>query len=194
LVSAGNDHVVKLWKNDAGQWKETQIFRGHTDWVTSLAFSRSGYFIVSAGADKTIKVWELASRELPLTSEHTGAVECVAVSLDGKGMAAWIPFDERGTRVSTFDPVTGNEWVQLNERGKEFLAVAWTREIKLVAFGAKDGSVRVHKIGDDRLDEKPAEFALFDKVAVTSLGFTPDGDSLVVGSEKGKLLIVDPTN
>jgi WD40 repeat protein len=37
-----------------------QTFVGHTDWVLSANFSPDGKQIVSASADKNLKLWDLA--------------------------------------------------------------------------------------------------------------------------------------
>jgi WD40 repeat protein len=36
-----------------------KTYRGHTDWVTSVAFSKDGAFLVSGGGDRVIKVWDI---------------------------------------------------------------------------------------------------------------------------------------
>ena len=41
--------------------KERAIFRGHTDRVTSVAFSPDGVLLASGSKDRTIKVWNLPS-------------------------------------------------------------------------------------------------------------------------------------
>jgi WD40 repeat protein len=61
-------------------------FTGHTDSVTSVAFSPDGQLIVSGSEDRTIRVWNATTGETaagPFTG-HTRSVESVAFSPDGQ--------------------------------------------------------------------------------------------------------------
>jgi nitrous oxidase accessory protein NosD len=62
---------------------------GHTDWVTSVAFSPDGRLLASGSDDDTIKLWEVASGSLVRTlSGHTSDVNSVAFSPDGRLLAS----------------------------------------------------------------------------------------------------------
>ncbi|KAF8268106.1 WD40-repeat-containing domain protein [Lactarius quietus] len=61
-------------------------FHGHSDWVTSVAFSPDGQHIVSGSHDKTICVWNAMTGETvagPFHG-HSGEVTSVAFSPDGQ--------------------------------------------------------------------------------------------------------------
>ncbi len=74
-MSSGADLSIKLWKLESDGAKELQTYRGHRDWVTSAMFSKDGYYVVSASVDRTLKIWEITSKDLPFLPEHTGAVD-----------------------------------------------------------------------------------------------------------------------
>ena len=95
----GND--LRLW--DAKTGKELRRLRGHTDRVTSAAFSPDGKHILSGGLDRSVRMWDAATGEqLRAFEGHTGHVHGVAFAPDGKRVASaaggfeqrknWCPF------------------------------------------------------------------------------------------------------
>ncbi|KUJ06164.1 HET-domain-containing protein [Mollisia scopiformis] len=63
-----------------------QVLEGHTDAVTSVAFSPDGKQIVSGSWDGTVRRWDAATGQqlLPALEGHTDEVNSVAFSPDGK--------------------------------------------------------------------------------------------------------------
>src|SRR5262249_55965449 len=141
LVSCGSDLVVKLWKIEAGAAKEMQTYRGHRDWVTSVCFSKDGYFVLSTSVDRSAKIWEITSREIPLQSEHTGAVEAVAISPDGKLIAS----GATDQTIKLWDREQGVEVRTISGHGDAIQALAFTPDGKtLISTGGdKDRSIRL---------------------------------------------------
>jgi len=65
-----------------------RTFSGHTDWVTSVAISPDGQFVLSGSYDKTLKLWNLETGEEIRTfdQQHTDYVMAVAFSPDGRSV------------------------------------------------------------------------------------------------------------
>jgi WD40 repeat protein len=111
VPSQSYNSIVKVW--DAATGQEILTFTGHTESVSSLAFSPDGKRIASASADKTVKVWDAATGRETLTLKgQTDWVSSVAFSPDGKRIASGIIDDT----VKVWDATTGQE--TLTVKGK----------------------------------------------------------------------------
>jgi len=111
IVSGSRDKSIKLW-NTIGECKMT-VDEAHGDWVSCVRFSPNAEnpVIVSAGWDKTVKVYNLSNLKLRTDLVgHTGYLNTVTVSPDGSlcasggkdGIAMLWDLNE-GKRLSTLE-------------------------------------------------------------------------------------------
>lgn len=84
---------IRLWHNDTSDPLGTlegheKILQGrHVKYVHFLDFSRDGKYLVSAGHDRTARVWDFAARRLVATLKgHLAPVRFVAVAPDGSAL------------------------------------------------------------------------------------------------------------
>ncbi len=141
-MTAGADKVVKIWEITGTKADEKHSFRGHKDWVSSVAFSSDGAFVISASVDRTVKLWELVSREAIPGSGHTQAVKAVAVSPDGKLLAS----GSTDNTVRVWDVANGRELHVLIGHEDKVMALAFAPDSKTLvsaASGANDRSIRI---------------------------------------------------
>jgi len=89
IVLANNMRRGSLEVWNAGNGEYIHALHGHEDRVDSVAYIPDGYRIISAGRDKTIRVWDAETYELLLTL-RTADSECtiVACSPDGKWLCS----------------------------------------------------------------------------------------------------------
>ena len=82
--TAGGRPTIMVRDTAQGTLKSTQL--GHTSTITTLAFSSDKTKLVSGSADKTVRVWNLATpnaAEAYLYEGHTAAITAVAFSTNG---------------------------------------------------------------------------------------------------------------
>jgi WD40 repeat protein len=138
LLSGGDDrgphtgywramHRVYLW--DAATGNLLRAFDGHSDVITSVAFSPKGTEVLSGSADSTFKVWNAASGKLLRTFEgpFNGVRSVVfspdgALLLTGNGDATvrvWRAEGEPATRqpLASFIGSRGSEWLAMTPAG-----------------------------------------------------------------------------
>ena len=153
---------------------KTQIFSGHVDGVTAVAWSPDGRRIVTGSYDATIRVWDAVTGEELLSLEHGSQVESVVWSPDGSCIAAG---SDDGVRV--LDAVTGEELLSL-EHGNQVESVVWSPDGRRIAAGFVGDGVRV-------LDAVTGEglFSLERSRLVRSVVWSPDGSRIAAGSDDG---------
>jgi WD40 repeat protein len=191
---------------DLAEGRETKKLQGHLYTVGAIAFASAGRQLVSVGADRTIRVWDLATgrAERTIKTRHTDAA---TISADGT-LAVIDPFSEPSggkkaalpPRITTWDVVSGGELRQfetnaiataLGER-----VIALSPDHRLLAGNAKSEAPRVFattqsiRIWDVATGKEVLRFPYADSQAL-AYGFSPDGRRLLSGMADGTALIWD---
>ena len=74
---------IGVWIYDKQTGKVLDLLTGHTERVSSVAFSPTGNMLASGSYDDTIRIWDPHTRKLKARlTGHTGAIYSVAFSPD----------------------------------------------------------------------------------------------------------------
>jgi WD40 repeat protein len=102
LVGTDNGQVI-LYDMRTPDHRSLLSIGKHGDWVWQVAFSQSGKYFLSASADNTVKVWNLAG-ELVLDIKQPGTVRSAAFSPPGNQLlvASWGTTGSQNNKVSFY--------------------------------------------------------------------------------------------
>jgi WD40 repeat protein len=160
--------------------RQLRVLPGHQDTISAVAFLGSqadAPIVVSAGADHTVRLWDLVGdREMAALHGHTTPVLCLAC--DGP---RWrIVSGSQDGKLLFWDARTGQVVLTLFAHAGGTSAVALDRAGQQLASGGADGKVRLWdaKTGKPLLNWKGHG-------RVFSVAFLPDGKRLLTGGDDG---------
>ena len=155
---------------------------GHTAWLRSVAFSPDGKTLASGGEDRTVKLWDVATKQDISTLPHGSRVNSAAFSPDGKTLAS----GSVDATVKLWDVTTGANFATLPHMS-EVNSVAFSRDGKTLASGSVDATVKLWDVTTG------ANFATLSHASgwINSVAFSRDGRTLASGGEDHTIKLWD---
>ncbi|CAE6363553.1 unnamed protein product, partial [Rhizoctonia solani] len=216
IVSASRDHTMRIWDAKTGNCI-LPVFRGHTGSVNSARYSPDNTKIVSGSSDNTVRIWDaLTGKILKTFTGHTSSVQSVGYSPDG-GHVVSGSWDETvrtwniGSEEQKSKSFIGHShWV---------LSVQYSPDGTRIASASWDGTVHIWDSHEDQTSTDPEVEQAAMKLpqttsihespepetnghhigvhnlpgehsgTVLSVDFSPDGASIVSGSQDNTLRI-----
>jgi len=163
-------------------------YRGHTDRVTTVAWSPNSKYIASGSLDKTVQVWAANPGDHfhPFIYHgHTAAVQTVDWSPDSNRVVSG-SFDKT---VRAWDAITGEHVALYRGHTGIVNTVAWSPDGKYIASGSEDSTVRLWDVATG------AQLYVYrgHLASVNSLVWSPDSQRIASASLDKTVQIIDAT-
>ncbi|MCA9792521.1 MAG: serine/threonine protein kinase [Candidatus Eremiobacteraeota bacterium] len=137
LAVGGSDGTITLYEASSGERLER--IEGHSDEVSSLAFSKDGTFLASASMDGSAALWKIPELTELRRFTHPSIVYSVCFSHDGRLLAS----GAGDCAIRLWDVALGTEVHQIREHTGAVFAVAFSSVRGFLASGSNDRTVRL---------------------------------------------------
>jgi WD40 repeat protein len=175
MLGEGSNATIQLWEVASG--RELQKLQGHSDSVSSIAFSSDGKRLVSGSFDHSIKVWDLSNgTELSTLKGHASLVACVAFSPDNKIVAS----GSEDETIRLWDVASGTELKTLKGNSGRVQSVAFSPDGKTLASGSYEMGAAL-KLWDVASGKHLRTFGVH-ATSVEYVAFSPNGKTLATGN------------
>lgn len=170
LISVDDKTGLKVWNPvaDVGDFRT----KTHSSTVYDVQYNSTGTVVATCSFSSTIRLWDVPSgKRLKTFSEHSAAVNDIDISADD----CWLASASSDKTVRIHD-MAGATSKRLKELPDEALCVTFSPNGKLLAAGAKDGTIRVWNVET----RKQTVLVTSDAAApIRWLRFLPTGKQLV---------------
>ncbi|HUQ72749.1 MAG TPA: c-type cytochrome domain-containing protein [Planctomycetaceae bacterium] len=183
-----NGELLAVAAGTPGQLGEVKLFKvadgslaadlfTTDDEVFSVAISPDGNRIAASCADRSVRVYDLATKQrLVFIEDHADWVMDVAWSPDGTKLAT----ASRDKTAKVFDAKTGDALSTFNGHGQPVFGVGFLPDGSQVVSGGRDNKLRVWAVTDAKQAREIGGFG----GEVFRLVVTPDGHSLATSADK----------
>ncbi|MEI7684070.1 MAG: WD40 repeat domain-containing protein [Planctomycetota bacterium] len=166
----------------------TVELKGHSDWVNGVAFLPDGKALVSVGRDRTIRIWEIATKKEKLILKDLPTNAKGLAVADGKIFASTGKWDKEKKawegEIKIFD-LAGKALGSLKGHGETIEAIVVSKDGKILASASED---LTGKLWDVAASKESVGLKGHTKT-VHAIALSPDGKTVATASADGSLKV-----
>ena len=185
LATGGDYGDPAIWLWNIHNEENIRTLKGHTDRITSVAFSPDGLMLASGSADNTVKLWNPNNGQLKGTlTGHTRVIESVTFSPDGQTLAS----ASRDGTIRLWNPQTGDEKKTLTGNTDWIEQIAFSPDGTILASGSQEERrIRLWNVQTGEYTDVHED----DARSVVSVAFSPDGTILASSRANSQVQLWD---
>ncbi|MEY4934392.1 MAG: hypothetical protein RIS64_751 [Bacteroidota bacterium] len=176
---------------DASTGRFLADFKGHTEVLTSMAYSPDGRFLLTGAQDKSLKLWSITTGTIMRTiaNAHDTYVYAVAYSPDGKKIASG-GYDGS---IKVWDAMNYTLLYQAKRGSDPIHSLSFTTDNNTIAIvaGSAGGIIQWHYL-TSKLVLSP--LLSINKADVTQIVFSKNGRWLATGTRNGEIKLWNTSN
>lgn len=183
--------LLKSTINSVPDFVLERTLKGHSGWVTGVAFSADGRRLASGSWDQSVKFWDVRTGQAVSTvARRMKEVQALAFSRDGH----WLAAENSSDTVTLWDAATGREIrTMASDKPLGILGSNWVYSIafspdgRWLASGVDDKTVRIWEVKTGRVVRDLTAH----RRSVIYAAFSPDGRWLASGNDDKSIRIWD---
>lgn len=179
VTGGSDDSTARLWSVESG--KPIGVPLRHDREVLALAFSPDGKMVLTGSDDGTSRLWQADSGEpIGEPMRHGNQVQAVAFSPNGKMiLTGSLDGTARLWQTRIMQPI-GRKAPHggASVLGFKVLTATFSPDHEKLLTGARDGTARLWELESEKQVGQPMQHNAY----VTSVAFSPDGETAVTGS------------
>jgi WD40 repeat protein len=165
--------------------------KGHSGWVTGVAFSSESGRLTSGSWDQTVRFWDVSTgQQVNALSDKVKQVQALAISRDGR----WLATENSSDTVTLWEAATGKEIRTLptdksvGAPGTTWVySIAFSPDSRWLASGVDNKTVRIWEVSTGRA----VRDFMAQRRPVIYVAFSPDGRLLATGDDEKTIGIWD---
>lgn len=178
--------------NDAKVNDSTFFHMGHTDRITSIAYSPDGHHLATGSADHTVKIWDINTGVCTETIDFPEIVTDFSYSPDGR----YLVISSCDKDLELWDVATGMFIRKLCGHSERVNSVRYSPDGHTILSGSNDGTAKLWctKTGKclrTTFNIHSTLFHLSEQSDVISVKYSSDGQSAILGLKNGTVNLWD---